>query len=331
MKIIDAHCHVASLDHVPKSFIEGALANIEAQFIAHGVSVSRRRLLDTYLAQMQDPLCDVLVEQMDQAGIAQSIILAPDFTYFLKDCSLTIEETFLACRKIRARHPQRLEVFGGMDPRWGRDGLDLFERSLSEFGFRGFKVYPPCGFSPSAPELLPFYEICAQYRVPVVVHIGPTSPVFGFHLTSPFLVDEAARQFPTVNFILAHGSVNFSEECVMLCKFRPNIYLDLSAFQSMQGTNSPADAVKRVVSQGINHKVIFGTDWPVFRLQGDQASFVQAIASESGPLSELNDKERSLILYQNAERLLESARRVNRDTLNMDQSLPAELHETAVS
>ena len=325
MKIIDAHCHVASLDHVPRSFIEGALRNIEAQFAARGLKPGRQRLLDTYLAQMQDPLCDALVAQMDPAGISRSIILAPDFTYSLNDCSLTIEETFLACREILARHRGRLDVFGGMDPRWGTDGLDLFERSLKDFGFRGFKVYPPCGFSPSATELFPFYEICAQHRVPVVVHIGPTSPVFGFGTTSPFLIDEAARQFPTVNFILAHGSVSFTEECVMLCKFRPNVYLDVSAFQSMQGANSPGEAVKRTVSQGINHKVIFGTDWPVFRLQGDQAGFVHAVAGDDGPLSDLNDEERSLILYRNIERLLEDAR--NFEPLDGLAPLTAELHE----
>jgi predicted TIM-barrel fold metal-dependent hydrolase len=323
MKIIDAHCHVASIDHVPQSFIDGALRNIEAQFTARGIRASRQRLLDTYLAQMQDPLCDVLVDQMDEAGIARSIILAPDFTYSLKDCSLTIEETFLACREILGRHHGRLEVFGGMDPRWGNDGLDLFERSLNEFGFRGFKVYPPCGFSPSAIELFPFYEVCAQHQVPVVVHIGPTSPVFGFGTSSPFLIDEAARQFPTVNFILAHGSVSFTEECVMLCKFRPNIYLDISAFQSMQGTDSPGEAVRRTVSQGINHKVIFGTDWPVFRLQGDQAGFVQTVVADDGPMSDLSYEERSLILYRNIERLLEGAREV--ETF---EPVAAGLHET---
>lgn len=326
MKIIDAHCHVASIDYVPRSFIEGALRNIEAQFAARGIRAGHQRLLDTYLAQMQDPLCDALIKQMDEAEISRSIILAPDFTYSLKDCALTIEEMFLGCREIIARHHGRLEVFGGMDPRWGKDGLDLFERSLTEFGFRGFKVYPPCGFSPSAIELFPFYEICARHHVPVVVHIGPTSPVFGFGMTSPFLIDEAARHFPTVNFILAHGSVSFTEECVMLCKFRPNIYLDISAFQSMQGTTSPAETVRRTVSQGINHKVIFGTDWPVFRLQGNQAGFVQTVVGDDGPLSDLSDEERSLILYRNIERLLEDAR--GSETF---ETIGAGLHETVAS
>ena len=51
--------------------------------------------------------------------------------------------------------------------------------------------------------------------------------------------------------------------------------------------------------------MIFGTDWPVFRLQGSQKDFVETLIRENGALAELNEREKDLILYQNAERLLE--------------------------
>jgi uncharacterized protein len=202
------------------------------------------------------------------------------------------------------RHPDRFEVFGGVDPRWGKDGLALFERSLAEFRFSGFKVYPPCGFSPSDPSLFPFYELCAHYHVPVLLHTGPTSPVLDFSISSPFLIDEAARLFPTVNFILAHGAVSFVEECVMLCRFRPNVYLDISGYEATLGYDPSASAVKHVLSLGITHKVLFGTDFPVFRLQGEQKDFLEPLLGENGALSELNGQEKSLVLYKNIERLI---------------------------
>ena len=170
-----------------------------------------------------------------------------------------------------------------------------------------FQMYPPCGFSPSFSGLFPFYELCAQYKAPVVVHIGPTSPALSFDTSNPFLLDEAARKFPNVNFIMAHSAVSFTEESAMMCAFRPNIYLDISGYQSSARAGGAGEAVKRVVSRGINHKVLFGTDWPVFRLQGDQHSFVEAIISEDGPLSDLSETEKALILRGNAERLLGSA------------------------
>jgi hypothetical protein len=274
---------------------------------AQGIPGTTSKLTRLFLNKMQDPLCDGLVAEMSAAGICKCVLLVADFTYALKDCKLTIEESFARHHEVLLRHPGKFEVFGGVDPRWGKDGLRLFEHSLEKWGFRGFKVYPPCGFSPSDPALFPFYELCAQYRVPVLVHIGPTSPVLDFSISSPFLIDEAARRFPSVNFILAHGAVSFVEECVMLCRFRPNVYLDISGYQSTLGFDPSAGAVKHIVSQGITHKVLFGTDFPVFRLQGDQKSFVDVLIGDHGALSDLNPRERAMVLLENTERLIPAA------------------------
>jgi uncharacterized protein len=305
--IVDAHCHIASEQHIPRSFIDGVVDNGVAALTAQGVRVTPAKLATAYLQKLQDPLCDELVAEMAAAGIERSVLLAADYTYALKDCRLTIEETFLAHHQVLKRHPGKFEVFGGVDPRWGKDGLALFERSLRELGFRGFKVYPPCGMSPSAPELFPYYELCAHYRVPVVVHIGPTTPALAFDTTYPFMLDLAARSFPTVDFILAHGSVSFVEECAMLCAYRPNVFLDISGYQATLKTAAD-EAVRRVVSRGLNHKVLFGTDWPVFRLQSDQRTFVEVVTAEDGPLSSINELEADLVLHGNMDRLLARSR-----------------------
>jgi predicted TIM-barrel fold metal-dependent hydrolase len=305
LNIIDCHCHIAAEEHTPRSFIEGSIANMVSALSAQGVPVTAKKLLAMFLVKMQDPLGDALAREMESAGINKTILLVPDFTYALKDCNLTIEESFQRHREILLRHPGKFEVFGGVDPRWDKDGLALFERSLSEFKFRGLKLYPPCGYSPSDPSLFPYYELCAYYKVPVLLHIGPTSPVLDFTFSSPFLVDEAARLFPSVNFILAHGVVNFVEECVMMCRFRPNVYLDISGYQTTLGFDPSAACVRNIVSLGINHKILFGTDFPVFRLQGEQAGFLDVLTNETGAFAQLNDREKSLILSRNIERLLE--------------------------
>jgi len=304
LKIIDAHCHIASEDHFPRSFLEGVVSNTASGLRARNVDVTPQKLLDIFLQKLQDPLCDELVAEMDEAGISKAVLLIPDFTVALKGCKLTIEESFAKHREVLARHPDRFEVFGGVDPRWGDDGVRLFERSLAQFGFRGFKVYPPCGFSPSSPALFPYYDLCAQHRAPVLLHIGPTSPALSFETCNPFLIDEAARRFPTVPFILAHGAVSFVEECTMLCRFRPNVYLDISGFQMTLGWDDQCAAVRRLVAQDITHKVLFGTDWPVFRLQGTQSSFVDRLTGESGALSDLTDAAQALVLHQNLQRLM---------------------------
>jgi uncharacterized protein len=305
--IVDCHCHIASEEHTPLSFIEASIANMVASLSAQGVPVTAKKLTNMFLSKMQDPLADGLVAEMEEGGISKSVLLIPDFTFALKDCKLTIEESFKRHCEVLRRHPGKFEVFGGVDPRWGKDGLVLFERSLVEFGFRGLKIYPPCGYNPSDPSLFPHYELCAYHRVPVLLHMGPTSPILDFSMSNPFQLDKAAHLFPKVNFILAHGAVSFVEESIMMCRFRPNVYLDISGYQATLGYDPAATAVKKVVSVGINHKVLFGTDFPVFRLQGDQKTFVDALIGENGPLAELNDREITLVLHQNVERLLEGS------------------------
>jgi predicted TIM-barrel fold metal-dependent hydrolase len=300
-RVIDAHCHIASLDFIPPSFADGVVANMELALASQGIRAKPNKLRALYLAKFQDPLCDELVSEMDAASIDQSVLLAADFTYALKDSRLTIEEILQHHQTVYQRHPGRVYVFAGVDPRWGADGIDLFERSIRSFGFHGLKVYPPCGFHPSDSKLCPYYEICARWQIPVLIHIGGTCPALAFDTASPVLLDKAARDFPQVNFILAHGSVSYVEECAMMCAFRPNVYLDVSGFQT-----ADLALVESLFRRGFKHKVLFGTDWPLFRLQGSQSECLSKLTAEGGPLDQLREHELRAFLGRTLESLLES-------------------------
>jgi predicted TIM-barrel fold metal-dependent hydrolase len=217
----------------------------------------------------------------------------------LKDSRLSIEEMLLHHRKINERHPGKFFVFAGVDPRWGRDGVDLFERSIRDFGFHGLKVYPPCGFHASDPRLYPYYEICSRWRIPALVHIGGSCPALAFDTASPILLDQAARDFPQVNFILAHGSVSYVEECSMMCAFRPNVYLDVSGYQTAELAQ-----LDQLFRRGFRHKVLFGTDWPLFRLQGRQDECSTKLRAEEGPLARLREHEVRSFMGGTAAKLL---------------------------
>jgi predicted TIM-barrel fold metal-dependent hydrolase len=297
--ITDAHCHVASTDFTPRSFIEGVVTNMLGALAARGLRPDRAKLLELYLAKMQDHDCRQLVAEMDEAGIERAILLLPDFTYALKDLPLTIEEMFERHRAILQSWPERFHVFAGVDPRWGEDGLRLFERAVNEYGFRGLKLYPPCGYSPSERMLYPFYEICAQRDLPVLSHTGGTSPSLAFETSRPICLDRAALDFPSVNFIIAHGSLSYVEESLMLCAYRPNVFLEVSGFQSR-----PVEALAPLFARGINHKMIFGTDWPVFRMQGRQSDFVRNLRGAESPLRDLHLREVEGFFRGTIERLL---------------------------
>jgi predicted TIM-barrel fold metal-dependent hydrolase len=302
-RVIDAHCHVPSERFTPRSFVLGAAGNAHALMSAAGLNQSLASVQDRYLAQMQDHQADGLVESMDAAGIAKTVLLCPDFSHALPDCALTAEEALLQHCAILQRHPGRFEAFAGVDPRWGADGVALFERAVTQWGFAGFKIYPPCGYTASDPALFPFYEICAARSLPVVVHTGPTSPSLSFHESRPFGCDIAAKSFPGATFILAHASIAFPEECIMMASFRPNVYLDISGFQKNLGSSIGLRDLERVLSAGIAHKILFGTDWPVFRELGSLKDAVAAVEGDNA-FADLPPAQLNMVLSGNIERIL---------------------------
>jgi predicted TIM-barrel fold metal-dependent hydrolase len=297
--IIDFHCHIAAEMCFPPSCRAGVVDHMALALGSKGVPVTKDKVARIHDRTLQDPLCDQLVIEMDEAGIGEAVLLLPDFTYAMKDSTHTIEELVDHHKLVVERHPGRFRVLVGVDPRWGADGIALFERAIVSYGFDGMKLYPPCGYKLSDESLYPFYEICSQYALPVLTHIGATSPALDFEVALPIYVDKPARDFPDIDFILAHGSVHYPDECAMLCNNRPNIYVDVSGYEAggITGLNT-------LLRRGINHKVLFGTDWPIFRLQGRQQGFVQRLTDEGAFPEQMSDLDRDLFFYKNAARLL---------------------------
>jgi predicted TIM-barrel fold metal-dependent hydrolase len=301
--ILDAHCHVASTRFIPRAFYEGLCRNVAVKLAATGVKKSMSDLLDMYVKMSQDHQGDGLVAEMDSAGIAQAVLLLPDFSHVMQS-ELTIAEMYAEHHAILTRHAGRFFVFGGVDPRWGADGLALFEKGIVDYGFKGLKLYPPCGYSPSDRSLYPYYEICRARRLPVLLHIGPTSPVLEFSHAHPGLLDRAAIDFPDVDFILAHGAVNHVDACTQLCAYRPNVYLDISAFMGSTHPGGWQAALAELFRMNLNHKILFGTDWPVFRTTGGHRKVMEMFCAADGPLSGVSAHQRQWLMSRNARRLL---------------------------
>ncbi len=271
--IIDCHAHVASPKHLPPKFFEGWAKTVKRGLSRRLEPREEARLDQLFAGLNQDPDCSQMVKEMDAAGIDKSVLLVIDFGEVFGDIDVDLEALHRDVARI-ARETGRFVGFAGVDPRRGKTGLLLFERALRDWGMRGLKLYPPCGFSPSDRSLFPFYELCAAYRVPVLSHVGPTSSSLAFGHTHPQDLDAAAHAFPNVNFILAHAAVVWNREAAMLAEYRPNVYLDVAGFQrEMQGGRF-AEMMREHMRRNLGRKLLFGTDWPIHRMLGSQKMWV---------------------------------------------------------
>jgi predicted TIM-barrel fold metal-dependent hydrolase len=241
---------------------------------------------------------------MDAAGVDQAVLLLPDFTFVLKDHDIDIAEMIRQHAAILERHPGRFRYMCGVDPGWGPEGIDIFERAVRDQNCSGLKIYPPCGYSPSDRALYPYYEICRRYGVPVLLHTGPTAPLLTFAYSDPGLIDDAARAFPEVDFILAHGGVNNVEAACLLAAYRPNVFIDLGGYPASIDSNGVAGGLRQLFNRRLNHKIIFGTDWPIFKLRG---AYKDIVATAMGGVSdELDDREAALVLAGTMDNLLKA-------------------------
>jgi predicted TIM-barrel fold metal-dependent hydrolase len=301
--VIDAHINVASTLTIPPAFIDVQAANAFARLEAMGQAVPKTRVVDRVRALYQDDHADRLVAEMDAAGIASAVLLAPDFTH-VTDCRLTPAELAEHHAEIRRRHPGRFEVLMGVDPRNGDDGIALFEKCVDDYGFLGVKLYPLCGYSASDRSLYPYYEICAAKGLPVLCHTGPGWQQLDFSYGQPLLLDTAAKDFPTVNFILAHGGVTHVEETTYMCAFRPNVFMDVSGFVAVLHPDGWPKHLNEVFRRGINHKIIFGTSWPAFKMSTSFTSVMTEILDGDAVFAGVKAKDRRMILSGNITRLM---------------------------
>ncbi len=304
-RIIDAHVNLGSDLAIPPQFIEEQAENAYHRLAAMGQSVRRDRVYERVHAQYQDHNADRLVQEMDAAGVDESVLIVPDFTH-VADAKLPPPELAGLHAGILERHPGRFRVLWGVDPRAGEEGVALFERCIDQFGFHGMKLYPLAGYSPSDRSLYPYYEICAAKGLPVLSHTGPGWQALDFTFGQPLLLDQVSRDFPTVNFIMGHGAVTHVEEAMYLCAYRPNMHVDVSGFVAVLDPDGWQQHLNRVFRLGINHKVVFGSSWPAFKLSATLAQVVKEFREGSTVFAGIKRSHRKMIMGGTIERLLPS-------------------------
>jgi uncharacterized protein len=303
MIVYDGHCHVASTRFIPPEFIGDVAANMTARFAAKGVAAASEPLIRVLTSQHQDHVADRLVAEMDAAGVARAVLLVPDFG-FRMTCPLPPTDIARCHHEIRLRHPGRFWVYWGVDPRRGDEGLRHLEFVLGAYRFEGLKLYPPCGYSPSDQRLYPYYEICAAQSLPVFIHTGPSARSLDNDLAHPRHADRAARDFPAVNFVLGHAGLSHVAVATTLASARPNVYLDIGGFASAPALASWPEHLNQLFRLGINHKIIFGTDWPLGGAMGGLRRILREVRRGQTVFAEVPEREKSLLLRENLLRVL---------------------------
>ena len=302
--IVDMHTHLCDRDGVAKPFWDG-WAEVSALRVNRPLEKVQRRL-----PELWDISGDMIVKDMDAAGIDKSVLLAIDWglARHLGDLKLSVEEINKVYADAVKNHPQRLIAFAGIDPR-RNDAARLVEKFLKELGMKGVKFHTAAGFYPNDRVCYPIYEKALEYGVPILLHTGEVLKPLHFKYCQPIYVQKVAMDFPDLPIILAHAGGCWYPEAVAICANATNVYLDLSVWQArfLRPLNFYR-ALRTLLDSVSWQRVLFGSDYPFLKLLINQERWVKAFTEIPDSVKEqrirFTDEEMAGITGGNAVRLL---------------------------
>jgi predicted TIM-barrel fold metal-dependent hydrolase len=154
----------------------------------------------------------------------------------------------------------RVRVAANVNPHLHHPVADELVRQL-DLGAVALKVHPVHGGFPANDRALyPAYAVCEERGIPVVVHCGTsTFPGAENRFADPLLLDEPLRDFPRLDFVLAHGGRGWwYDAAASLALMNEHVWLELSGL--------PPSRLREYYARHnwsrLTRRMIFGTDWP---------------------------------------------------------------------
>ncbi|MBQ04208.1 hypothetical protein CL673_05800 [Candidatus Bathyarchaeota archaeon] len=251
IEVVDAHAHYFTASTLKAWSLRGR--NRES---FENRTRSRTDMTSIELPDESTDVAQQWVDEMDRYGITAMGFMVGADAY----------DEFL---ETKARFPGRFMGYANINP----EDPDAAEKVGKVFrdGLQGIKLYPS-----SWPELHAYdaacysvYEAALKHRLPIFLHFGITiGGQADLRHGNPLDIQVPSRDFPDLNFIIAHFGAGFFRELLLLQYQADNIYMDSSGSNSwMRYLPYDLDIRKifeRAITAGGAKKVIYGTDSSFF-------------------------------------------------------------------
>lgn len=259
-----------------------------------------------------------------------------DFAVFHPQTITIFDDGLTSLEKAREflkRNPKRAAGFASVDLFGMDDPFEELTRQVEEFEPHGVKVYPSYweddghkSFKMDDPEMaFPLWEHVQNLGLDVVavhkaVPFGP-APMEPYKVGD---VDEAAANFPDLNFEIVHGGMAFAEETGWQIARHPNVYvnLEITAIECALSSKSFVDIMEKLLYPGGKsalNKILYGSGAPHFHPQLLIDSLWEFDFPEMewiGGSYEITQKDKRKILGEN----LFEAHKLDKDEIRQDIS-----------
>jgi uncharacterized protein len=189
------------------------------------------------------------------------------------------------------QYPDRFAGRACVDPRRPIDAIHELERCVRELGFGSLLLLPYAFGLPFSHRLYyPLFAKCVELGIPVVTQVGHTGSLLPSEPGRPMYLDDVALDFPELVIVGGHIGWPWTEEMIAVAGKHPNVYIDASAHLPHRYPSAFVDFIR---GWGMD-KAIFGTDYPMLRLERT----VRGVFDLG-----LSDEARDKFLFGNARRV----------------------------
>jgi predicted TIM-barrel fold metal-dependent hydrolase len=140
--------------------------------------------------------------------------------------------------------------------------VEQLEYYVRKLGLRGLKLGPIYqNFNPADPKHLPLFRKAESLGIPINWHQGTSFVRAGpLKYANPILLEDIAVACPQLHMIISHMGHPWETECVVLIRKHPHLYADTSALHYRPLRHY--QAFMTALEYGVEHKLIFGSDFP---------------------------------------------------------------------
>jgi predicted TIM-barrel fold metal-dependent hydrolase len=162
---------------------------------------------------------------------------------------------------VRTR-PEKLIGFAGIDPSNPVAAVEEMHRVRDQLGMKGVALSPAAqNLHPCHSKAQAVYDQAVADGMPVLFHPGiQISRECVLEYAQPVLLDEVAREHPTLKILIAHLGYPWVKETLVLLAKHDNVYSDISWL-----LHQPWEAYQALLSAyqyGVTDKLLFGSGFP---------------------------------------------------------------------
>jgi len=249
--IVDVHSHLMWYpEHLSEEYASAALEAKLVKIRNSGGLVNDSSLdLHTYDSRPEDHW-KVFSEQVDRVVV---------FGLQARHAGIYVPNEIVA--EYAAAHADRIVGWASVDPT-DPDCVGQLEHAVRELSLRGLKLGPVYQhFDPTDRAYFPLWAKCVELGIPTIWHQGTTFPRNApLKWANPVQLEEIALAFPELVMIIAHLGHPWEVETIVTIRKQPNMYADVSAIHYRPWRMW--QALVTAQEYGVEHKLLFGSDYP---------------------------------------------------------------------